>query len=283
MAVGPNATNKSDSDFYAIGKGCLMYAEVDATDNPLGYRELGNAPDFSATINQEDLEHRDSKSGVSEIDRTITLTRDIQGSFTLEEINDENLADLLGGTQSVLTNPAVAGFTNNSWIANADLESRKYYELKDSNGVRAYNVQSANITIEHGVGPTTLVLGTDYEVKEKEGLIYFLNSAAVIALIGGSDDVDLTLAADGAAGDVDQVEALEVSEVVGALKFLRVDPATDKIQEWQFHKVKLSANGDAALISDNALISLPFSFAAQKTDAGDNAGKTLTISTPQDQ
>jgi len=277
MSLGPNTSGLSNSDYYAIGKGCLLFAELDANGAPKDYRQLGNAPDFSTTINQEDLEHRDAKSGTSEIDRTITLSRDIGISFTLEEINDENVAMLLGGDQVVLTNPATAGIAAIDQILLADVVLGRTYELRDGSGVRLYDIDSADLTLTDGTTP--LVLGTDYTVNEIAGTFHLIEGSGYTAVAS----IEATVVANAGADDIDQVTALTKASIVGALKFLREDPETGDIQEWQYHKVKLSPNGDAALITDNALISLPFTGTAQKNTAYSPASPTLTVSTPQGQ
>ena len=96
---------------------------------------------------EEELDHRDAKTGVGEIDRTFTISRDMGCSFTLEEIHDENLAMLLLGTQATVTNPATAGISNVDQMANADIEKQKWYEIKDSNGVRCLDIDEADLTI----------------------------------------------------------------------------------------------------------------------------------------
>jgi hypothetical protein len=288
MAIGPNPTGKKNPEYYAIGRGCLLFAPIDATTGaPGAYRELGNAPDFATTLTTEELEHFSSCSGVSTKDRSITISIDLSLSFTLEEINDENLSDLLLGTMSTYVNPAIAGFADATQIANADIVKQRWYNIIDGSGNRAYGITATNdIVLEDGAGTpsVTLVEGTDFTVDSAAGMFYLEDTATVDALIATSEDLVCTLTADPSATPVSEIATLTRTKVEGALKFVRLDAAGDgDKQEWEFHKVKLAANGDASLISENTLIALPFTGEAQSNDTYSPNSPTLTIRTPTNQ
>jgi hypothetical protein len=80
-----------DTDLYTLGKGILSFDRFDADGLPQGLRDLGNAPDFALTPVEETLEHFSSRGGIKTRDVERTLQRKLNGKFTLEEYDKDNL------------------------------------------------------------------------------------------------------------------------------------------------------------------------------------------------
>jgi len=105
MAVSPNTDN------YTLGKGVVFFDQKDqATGELTGERDLGNAPAFSFNIALEKLEHFSSRGGLKAKDKEIISQITPGLSFTLDEINKENLALLTLAELNVVV--AATGDTN---------------------------------------------------------------------------------------------------------------------------------------------------------------------------
>ena len=120
-----------------------------------------------------------------------------------------------------------------------------------------------------------MVLTTDYTVDSVMGRIFVVDGGAMDA-----GDYDITIAANASgAENIDVMKALTGSATEGALKFISENPASDDHQyEWQFHKVKLSAEGDVPLIGDE-WTTLTVSGTAERNETADPDSPTLTVST----
>lgn len=241
-----NTTGTPNTDLYALGRGRLYIAEL-TSGVPGGYRDMGNSPKVSAEVSSETLDHYTSRLGTKTIDKSVVLTQEINLSIECDEISFQNIAEFLSGTASSgNTNPAVAGITKYSWITSVELG--KHYQIKTnaSPGVQARDIASANLTLE--VGATTLVLGTDYTVDEKNGTVFFLTTAANVT---DTDTVDLTLAPDAGAVSINRVQGLTTTNRTVAVRFIRVNPVDSKETVFDFHQVILKGDGAFDLVGDD--------------------------------
>ena len=78
-------------NLYYRGKGILKFDREDGNGLPTGLRHLGNAPDFTLSPIEESEKHYSSMEGVKTVDLEETLSRELGGSFTLEEYDTKNL------------------------------------------------------------------------------------------------------------------------------------------------------------------------------------------------
>lgn len=102
MANAPNTEN------YTLGKGIIFFNQL-VGGVYQGERDLGNAPSFSFSLATEKLEHYSSRGGLRAKDKEIISQITPSLSFTLDEINKENLALLtLGAIESVTQLAGVA-------------------------------------------------------------------------------------------------------------------------------------------------------------------------------
>lgn len=280
--AGPNTTGKPNTDDYNLGRGCAFFAPLDAvTELPQAYRDLGNAPEFNITVETETLEHQSSRQGLKVTDKEVTISQKINLSFQLDEINHENLAEFFSGEKATHVNVAVAGFVQYAMIPDPTVELGKWYDIRDSAGDRAYDIEAGDFAAETSNGtPVPLVLNTDYELDLEMGRVFLLSTSSVVATaISGSEDINVTLTAEVTAKDVNEVRALTKTSVSGALKFIAENPAdNDKQTEFQFHKVSLKADGDFALIGDEFTV-MGFTAIAETNETASPDSPTLTIRT----
>lgn len=281
MAVGvSNAAGTTQTADYNLGRGIIRIAELDSsTGLPVEYRDLGNAPSFALSVDIEELVHQSSRTGLRTVDKRLTISQTVNFNFVLEELSAENLALFFSGETNSATNPAVAGISE--YQATASLVKGRWYSIyHQTTGVRALNIDEADVTVVHDKagGNDTLVLGTDYTVDEKMGMVFILNSSST-AVAGNT--LHITLAANGgAAANVSQTRGATRSQVDYALKFIGVNPAdNDQEFEVELHSVQVSPDGDFSLISESDLTQMPFSGTAQQNENWlDANSKTMTIS-----
>lgn len=96
MALAPSPQN------YTLGRGIVYIDRKLADGSSTGERDVGNAPAFNVALEQEKLEHFSSRSGFRSKDKEATLQLTATVTFTLDEVNVENLAlVLLANTETV--------------------------------------------------------------------------------------------------------------------------------------------------------------------------------------
>lgn len=235
-----------------LGRGELHFARYKpGTFIPRGERYLGNSPEFSATIDSENLDHMDSDHGINEKDESITLSTNRSGSFTTDNIDPENVALFFFGEKMIF---AVAGATVTA-EALPDVELGLTYQL----GMSVTNPTGARMISAVAVkkGATTYTEGTDYKVD--------LNMARLTILEGGTivDGDDLTVDYTVAAHNRTRVIS-GTTAVAGALRYIAFNPAGPN-QDWYMPYVKLSPNGDYNLKGDDWQV-IPFTLEILKKE-----------------
>lgn len=269
---GPNVTGKPNTEDYNLGRGIVYFAPL-VNSVPQGYRDLGNAPEFNISIEVETVEHQSSRQGLRVVDKEVVISQKISLTVTIDELNFENLALFFSGSKATHVNPAKSAQAEFEMVASVELG--RWYDIKNAAGARAYRFTSTNaLDVDNGTDNTDLVLGTDYELDAEMGRIFLLSTAVNIS---AGEALDITWSLDGTNVDVNEVQALKNSAVVGALKFISVNPAAgDARTEYQFHQVSLKAEGDFSLIGDE-FTTMQLSGVAERNETADADSPTLTI------
>lgn len=144
-----NTTGLPDPNDYQLGRGRLYMAVLDTSTglpDDDGWRDLGNATAVNLNVTEETLDHRSSRAGTATIDKSVSISRTATLTWALDEISQENMALLLGGTVSTYTNPAVAGVAERE-LTNA-VKLGRHYDLVDGSGNRPMGITPANLTVE---------------------------------------------------------------------------------------------------------------------------------------
>lgn len=93
---------------YVLGRGKLYFSRfVEGTQTPHDFLYFGNTPDFSLSIEVEELPHFNADEGIREEDDNVVLEITRDGSLVTDNIIPENVALFLMGSASVLTQAAV--------------------------------------------------------------------------------------------------------------------------------------------------------------------------------
>ena len=96
LRVAPSVEN------YTLGGGIVYAALWDGTTPPeeADYFDLGNAPAFGYTVSISKYEHKSSRVGSLEIDKSLVKEKGYTITFTLDEPTLDNLALFVKGTIS---------------------------------------------------------------------------------------------------------------------------------------------------------------------------------------
>jgi hypothetical protein len=279
---GLNTTGAPNTRDYTLGRGIVRLAKLTAAGLPDadGFRDLGNAPEFNITVSAEDVRHQSSRTQLKFTDKRCTISQEVGVSFQLDEMNFQNLADFFAGSTESYDNPHDTTWTDaEDALISSSVKLGNWYQLKDDNGERVYDLGAAGITYvveEDPAGtPQVLVLGTDFEVDAEMGLIRFLPGSILVA---DGDTVGWNITAGASTPqDLDQVNALTVADVTGALLFIQVNACDQGNKtEYLFHKVSLSSDGDLPLIGDDIQVA-SFTGVAEVNSAVTDTSQVLTV------
>lgn len=268
--AGINTTGQPNTKDYNLGRGALYFASL-VNSLPDAYRHLGNAPEFNISVEVETLDHQSSLQGLRVTDKEVVISQKISVSVQLDETNADNVALFFSGETATFANSvAIAGFAEHTMIASAQLG--RWYDIVDGSGVRVYNIDAADVTVE-SPDATVKTLTTDYLIDETFGRIFLVSTGTISAAAA----VLVTLAPKAGAGTVDEVRALTQTNVLGALKFIGENPANnDEGVEYQFHQISMKPEGDFGQISDE-YSQMGFTGAAESNTTADADSPTLTV------
>lgn len=249
--MAKNLTGLPNTGDYTLGRGIVYESGiVTVTEKPddNGWRDLGNATEFNVSLETEKLEHKSSRAGLQVVDKEVVLSQKMTINFSLDELNDENVASFLSGETAAHTNVAIAGITDYDMVA-AVVLGRWYDIVDETTGERAYDIETSDLQLDETSGADVLLIeGTDYTLDLKNGRIFLLSTATNIA---AGEPMAVTLAANGSASPVEEVRGMTQGNLIRAIKFIGENPAnSNKQREYQFHKVTLASEGDLALIGD---------------------------------
>jgi len=274
-----NDTGIATTQDYLLGRGKLYLAGLNADGTPQSYKQVGNVPEISVTVDSELYEHFSSLSGLKVKDYTVTIEQTMDMSFILENVMDfGNLKYFFSGDAAVYTNPVAAGVTGSVIAQDGTIVANSYYVLvDDATGNPLMSIDKSLLTVETtNATPVELAEGTDYTVDELVGQIFVKDTAKVTTAISGVEGLTIDYTADASAGEVTKLTAQTQTSVTAALRFESIDANTGSQRIFDFHKVTLSADGDFNLISDE-IAQAPMGGSVEKSEAYDG---TLTIFDP---
>lgn len=273
MAV--NTTGLPNTGDYSLGRGIVYESAITSGDIPdlAGWRDLGNATEFNVSLETEKLEHQSSRQGLKVVDKEVVLSQKMTLNFTLDELNDQNVANFLSGVTASHTNLAIAGIT--SRVLSSAVVLARWYDIVDGSNERAYDIVTGDLTItETSGGPVSLVEDTDYTLDLKMGRIFLLSTASNIA---AGEPMTIVLVANAGAKVVEEIQGMTQGNLIRAIKFIGENPAnSDKQREYQFHKVTITSEGDLALIGDEFAV-MAFSGTVERSDLADSNAPFVRI------
>ncbi|CAK9074174.1 Uncharacterized protein (Fragment), partial [Durusdinium trenchii] len=210
MAI--NSTGKPDTRDYVLGRGIIYLAELGSNSLPGAYRDLGNAPSFAFTVETEDLEHQNSRSGLKVTDKRAVISQTISINFSIDELNHDNMSLFFTGAVDSFANPAVAGVS--ATVITTAVKKGFHYPLLtayDGSGNQVVLADSTGLTVRRDPSgtPVTLVEGTDFEIDHATGQIFFLSTSVTVM---EGDEIDWAVTAQaGAPATLERMQALKGS------------------------------------------------------------------------
>lgn len=244
---------------YTLGRGKLFFAKfLPGTQTPGPEIYFGNTPEFSATIESENLDHYSSDQGIREKDASIVLEVNRSGTFTTDNISPDNVALFFFGSKSALT---VAGYSVSEENVGPIIKGAHYQlGLNASNPTGVRNVSSLTINASESTKASGTItfsgVGTDDDTITVGGVTYTLKSAVSAAnevLIGSSASDTAAnlnaainkLAGEGVAYGTGTVANPEVSSTVAD----DVVTVTARVGGTAGNSITLSASGTAIAVS----------------------------------
>lgn len=157
------------AEIYFSGQGTVYAAtrNSDGTVDRDAYRDLGNVPSLTLTLETEVLEHKESKTGNRLTDLRIVRERMATLSLTLESFTKDNLMMLLYGTSESVAGAVVSNEAFPNPVAVGDVVALNHAILDEA----------AAFTVAATAG--TPALGTHYSVDKKGGMVTILSLAGL--------------------------------------------------------------------------------------------------------
>jgi len=227
---------------YTLGRGQVHFARFQTgTTVPDGFFYIGNTPEFSLTIESETLDHYSSDEGIREKDDSVPLEVNRTGSMTTDNINPRNVALFFFGSESTLTQAAVASDTETL----TGIKAGHSYKLgaSPSNPDGYMGIDESGFAVEVSPAGTALVVDVDYTMDFDNGILTFLEGSLLAV---DAEDIDVTYAVLGSSRE----RVISGSEPVeGAMMYVTKNPkGTDAVFFMPY--VKITPNGDYALKGD---------------------------------
>lgn len=237
---------------YTYGRGEVSLAAfVAGTQNPAGFRYVGNSPAFGFTTQSQELDHFGSDRGVAELDFSIPTQVTRSGTLTTDNISRDNLALQFFGTKATVTQSSATDVVEPSFIG----VTQGYEYQLGMTPVKPMGVRNVtNVVVK--VGAATKTLGTDYTVDLARGLVRITEGGT----IANGATVDVTY--DAVASSFDQVLSGN-TPFEGALMFKADNPAGENLDVF-LPWVRITPNGEFALKAENALQQLQFNMKVMK-------------------
>lgn len=225
---------------YVLGRGRIYIELIDNVTKLKtgGERYFGNAPQLATSSSADTLDHFSSEGGIKVKDKSVDLQYNRTGSFTGDNISDENVALFNSGTVTALTQTAQTGVVQ-TLKAYKDRWIQLGTSTANPSGLR--NLASLVVTTTGG-SPVTIA-ATEYTIDYAKGRVYIKPTAA-----GVTEGMDLLFTYNTVATTRNRIVSANQS-IYAAIRFIS-DNATGDNKDYFIPYAKLSANGDFNLIGD---------------------------------
>jgi len=226
---------------YVLGRGKLYFDRfLPNTEINTGERYLGNTPEFSLSVETEEVQHYSSEEGLKIKDESVTLQVDYSGTFTTDNIDLDNIAAFFFGSKTAQTESAATGSEDTL----EGVQQGRYYQLGMS-GANPVGLRQVTVTDveDAGGGGSTYTPGTDYTVEPDLGRIYIVEGGN----IADGTDIDVTY---DVAGHTHDLVVSGSDLIYGALRFISFN-GVGRQTDFYMPKVALRPNGEFALKGDD--------------------------------
>ena len=260
---------------YVLGRGKLYLSRLRDPQIPGPFRYVGNTTEFNMTAETETLEHQSSDAGINEVDDQVQLGVTRTGTFTMDDIQPENLALFFFGTSGKVTQGVDASALTFA-IEGEDMAEilrrgeghELFLGVTAANPVGHRNLDVATLTLAGLDSASTkaavmFTKDTDWEIVDaKRGIIRLLKTTKTFDATGDKILSKITAMYKRLAFVYDQVIS-SGKPFEAAVKFLENNPKGLN-NDWTMPFVTITPNGDLALKSENEWRTVPFSMTIQK-------------------
>lgn len=272
-----NKNTTPDTSTYVLPRGKMYFAEILPNGKADGFRFVGNVPEITATVENENYEHVLATQSLRIKDIDVILQQTIGWTASLENIDQKNLALFFSANVDEDTiNPAITGFSDVTLVADGKMQSEAtgglWYQLYDASGHMATGITTANALSLSSTNatPVSLTLDEDYIVNSVTGSVFFLDSTKVQAIITGEEGVTATVTADAEALAHTRLKAGIKGSTYLAVKYEVIDAISNAVTlVFELHKAGISANGNASWVSDE-ITNLPLTISPGLSAAYDS-------------
>lgn len=230
MAVDPTFSTN-----YLLGRGKALIS-----DDKLAWYDLGNLGSFNYAIAVETLEHMQSREPLKTVDKDVTISITASSTLALETVHPENIRlFLMGDAVAEQSQSSSTAVENTGFVA---AHGKWKYVSDDGSGIGNFTVVDKVSSVVVEKDTTTYVLGKDYILDERSGLIMTLSTGDI------TDEDTLTITYDVAARTRYKIAAGKKSKIETHFRFCG-NPASGSIIDVA-GKVSLYPDGELGLISD---------------------------------
>lgn len=231
---------------YTLGKGEVYFARFrPGTRIPMGERYIGNTPEFSLTIENEELEHFSSDFGINEKDDSVPLSVTRSGSLVTDNIDPDNVALFFFGERATIVEAGALV----SAEAVLEVVPGQYYQLglsaqrpSGARGISADSTATPITIVSDDTAATEFVPETDYTVEVDTGRLYIVPGGGITE--GTSLLATYTIRASTRSRVISGSQPVE-----GTLRYVARNPKGNQI-DYYFPYIQVAPNGDYALKGD---------------------------------
>lgn len=196
-----------------IPRGRVFFAEFRAgTLFPENYRFVGNCPEFTLSVETQELNHFMSTGGLRTRDGYVGLGGDYGGTLVTDDIDIENLRWWFSGTRTTIAQTAG---TDVEYLIE-DAMKGGYYQIGRTELLPVGVGNLTEVLVETGTG-TALTEFLDYEVDLASGLLWLMPGGTI------TDETDITVTYSNSAYTFPQIAA-GYQGIEGELMFISANP-----------------------------------------------------------
>jgi len=219
---------------HVLGRGKIYFDRfAPNTETPLGIeRYLGNTPEFSLSVETQELDHYSAEEGLRIKDLSVTVQIDMMGMLVTDNIDLDNIAMFFFGDKATETVAPITAAEDVIPMVHQGGFIQLGRTAQNPVGMR----QVSNVSVEDGTG-TTYTAGTDYVLDPEMGRIEIVKGGGVADASTVTYDV---------AGHKHDLVISGTNIIYGSLRFLAFN-GTGKNTDFFMPKVALRPNGEYAL------------------------------------
>lgn len=230
-----------ERDNQTLPAGKLYFDPKDSDDNYEGFRFLGNAPEFTLTLETEFTDHFDSTNALRKQDKRVPIQQTRTAQPTIDDPTPENFELFFAGDLDEYDQPSGTGEEH----VEEDVTLERWYRLNPSASNPFGDRDVSSVAVEDDGDATSYDEGDDYEIDTETGLIKFLEDGGI------SEGDDIKVSYDKADTSWKRIQTSNGKVKEGRLLLIS-DNSEGEEMDYFMPEVTLSPSGDLVLINDGS-------------------------------